>query len=63
MPWITLPPSNILMLLATAQTKLPIKNTIFATSSTGFRPHISLNLPHVGVDAAAARRYDEPIQV
>lgn len=55
-PWITLAAINILILILRAAIKDPAKKMILANSMMGFRPQISLNFPHVGVDAAAARR-------
>lgn len=55
-PCTTLPPSNILILIDKAAMRDPTKKMTFARSRMGFRPKISLNLPHVGVDAAAAKR-------
>jgi hypothetical protein len=53
----------MLTLMLNAQIKLPTKKITFATSTQGFLPKMSLTLPHNGVDAAAARRYAEPIHV
>ena len=62
-PWITLPASNILMLIARAAINDPTKNTMLANRMTGFRPNMSLTFPHVGVAAAAASRYADPTHV
>ena len=62
-PCITLPASSILMLILKAAMSDPKKNIAFASKMIGFRPHISLNFPHVGVAPAAANKYAEPIQV
>ena len=51
------------MLIARAATKDPTKNVKLAINSTGFRPNISLILPHIGVAAELARRYALPIHV
>ena len=56
MPWMTLPAISILMLILRAAINEPTKKHKLATKMIGLRPHISLNFPHVGVDAAAARR-------
>jgi hypothetical protein len=45
------------------QIREPRKNTANPASRAGLRPHISPNLPHVGADAAVARRYDDPTHV
>jgi hypothetical protein len=63
MPCMALAAINIPILTLTAANRLPMKNTAQATSSTGFLPQISENLPHEGVEAALARRYAEPIHV
>jgi hypothetical protein len=63
MPWTARPAINMSMSMLTAHIRLPMKKTKLAMSSTGFRPKMSLTLPHTGVAAAAARRYAEPIQV
>lgn len=62
-PCTTLPPMSILILMLSAAIKDPPKKIMLASSRTGLRPHISLNLPHVGVDAAAESRYAELIHV
>jgi len=62
-PWTTLPPISILTLMLKADIRDPPKKMMLASSRTGLRPHMSLNLPHVGVDAAADRRYAELIHV
>jgi hypothetical protein len=41
----------------------PTRNTTFAIRRIGFRPKMSEILPQMGVVAAAARRYAEPIHV
>ncbi len=51
------------MLILKAAIRDPTKNITLANSIIGLRPQISLNFPHVGVDAAAASRYADPIQV
>lgn len=56
LPCTTRPIISILMLLATAQTREPMKNTKTAARRMGFRPQISLNFPQRGVEAAFARR-------
>lgn len=55
-PWITLAAINILILILKAAIRDPTKNIILANSMIGLRPQMSLNFPHVGVDAAAANR-------
>jgi hypothetical protein len=62
-PWIVRPAMNIVILDEIPQIREPRKNTTNAISRTGLRPHISLNFPRVGADAAVARRYDDPTQV
>jgi hypothetical protein len=41
----------------------PMKKTMFAMRRIGLRPQMSEILPHIGVEAALASRYAEPIQV
>lgn len=60
-PWIARPAMIMGMFFAKAQTKLPIRNKKLASKMTGFRPQISLILPHSGIQAALASRYDEAI--
>lgn len=62
-PCIARPASSILIPVLSADIREPTRKTILATSSIGFRPQMSLNLPHVGVEAAAASKYAEPIHV
>lgn len=62
-PWITLPPMSMLTLMLKAEIRDPPRKIMLASSRTGLRPHMSLNLPHVGVDAAADSRYAELIHV
>ena len=62
-PCITRPASNILMFMLNAAMRDPTKNSALAVSKMGLRPHISLNFPHVGVAAAAAKRYADPTHV
>ena len=62
-PWIARPASNILTLILSAAISDATKNTTLATSNIGFRPQMSLNLPHIGVEEAAASRYADPIHV
>jgi hypothetical protein len=50
------------MLIESAQTKHPTKNSTLATIKIGFLPNMSENLAHMGVELAAPRRYAEPIQ-
>lgn len=63
MPWITLAAMSILMFLLSAAMRDPTKKVKLANNRVGFRPQISLNFPHNGVDAAAASKYADPIQV
>lgn len=63
MPWMTLPPISIFTLMLKADIRDPPRKIMLARSRTGLRPQMSLNLPHVGVDAAAAKRYAELIHV
>ena len=51
------------MLVLSAAINDPTKKIALANRRIGLRPQISLSLPHIGVDAAAARRYEDPIQV
>lgn len=51
------------MFTLSAAIRDPTKKIELASNRVGFRPHMSLNFPHNGVDAAAARRYADPIQV
>jgi hypothetical protein len=51
------------MLTESAAIKDPTKNTKLAIKRIGFRPKMSEILPQIGVVAAAARRYAEPIHV
>ena len=60
-PCMTLPASSIWMLTLVAAMTEPTKNNALAKSMIGLRPHMSLNFPHVGVAAAAASRYADPI--
>jgi len=62
-PWMTRPAISILMFTLNAQMSDPTKKTTFAVRIVGFLPKMSLILPHVGVAAAAASRYADPIQV
>ena len=61
-PCITLPARSILILMLRAAMSDPMKKIVLATRRIGLRPQISLNLPHVGTEADAAKRYAEPIQ-
>lgn len=63
MPWIVLATMSIPIVTDSAAINDPTRNTTFAIKRIGFRPKISENLPHIGVEAAALRRYAEPIQV
>lgn len=56
MPCITRPASSILMLVLAAAMTDPTRKMALASSTIGFLPKISLNFPHMGVDAAAAKR-------
>ena len=62
-PWTTLPPISICMLMDSAAMRDPKKKMRLASRMIGLRPHMSLNFPQVGVDAAAASRYADPIHV
>ena len=55
-PCITRPVSSIWTLTLRAAIREPAKKNALATSMIGLRPQMSLNFPHVGVDADAARR-------
>ena len=55
-PCMTLPAISILILMLSAAINDPTKNEMLASKMMGFRPHMSLNFPQVGVDAAAVRR-------
>ena len=61
-PCITLPPISIRMFMDRAAIKDPKKKTRLARRRIGFRPKMSLNLPHVGTLAADASRKADPIQ-
>lgn len=62
-PCIALAAISIPIVTEVAAIKDPAKNMKLAIRRTGLRPHMSEILPHIGVDAATARRYAEPIQV
>ena len=62
-PCIALAAINIPIVTEVAAIKDPAKKMRLAMRGTGFRPHMSEILPHIGVDAATASRYEEPIQV
>lgn len=62
-PCMTRPPNNIWILILNADMRDPTKNKALAVNMMGLRPQISLSFPHVGVAAAAARRYADPIHV
>lgn len=49
------------ILCAKAQIRLPTRKTTFAKTMIDFLPQISLILPHRGIQAAFARRYDDAI--
>jgi hypothetical protein len=49
------------MLCAKAQIRLPTRKTTFAKTMIDFLPQMSLILPHRGIQAAFARRYDDAI--
>lgn len=51
----------VAMLCANAQIRLPTRKRTFASTMISFLPQISLILPHKGIQAAFARRYDEAI--
>lgn len=51
------------MLVLSAANSDPTKKMALAKRSIGLRPQISLSLPQIGVAAAAARRYEDPIHV
>lgn len=55
-PCIALPASSILVPLLSADIREPTRKTILATNNIGFRPQMSLILPQVGVEAAAASK-------
>ena len=63
MPWIALAAMSIFTFLLSAAMRDPTKKIELADNRVGFRPQISLNFPHNGVDAAAASKYADPIQV
>ena len=62
-PCMTRPASSIWTLILRAAIREPTKNIALATNIIGLRPQISLIFPHVGVAAAAAKRYADPIHV
>ena len=62
-PCMTRAAMSILTLIDSPAIKDPIKKTKFANRRIGFLPNISLNLPHVGVAAAAANKKADPIHV
>lgn len=51
------------MLVLSAAISDPTKKMALASKSIGLRPQMSLSLPQIGVAAAAAKRYEEPIHV
>lgn len=51
------------MLVLRAAINDPTKKIALTNRSIGLRPQTSLILPQIGVAAAAARRYEDPIQV
>lgn len=55
-PCRTRPASNIWILILRAAMREPKKKIALASNMIGLRPQISLIFPHVGVDAADARR-------
>jgi hypothetical protein len=62
-PCIARPASSRLIESATAQIKLPTKNTTNPASNKGLRPQMSDILPHVGIVAVLASVYVLPIHV
>lgn len=56
MPCKALAASSILVPVLNAAIKDAMRKRTFAANRMGLRPQISLNFPHVGVDAEAARR-------
>src|SRR2546423_7399458 len=62
-PCITLPAISIFTLTLRAEIKLPAQKMAFASSSAGFRPHMSLSFPQTGTAPAQATMYADPIQV
>jgi len=62
-PCTLLPTKNTPSPRAEAHTTLPTAKITITHSKTGLRPKISESEPQMGVDAAPASRYDEPIQV
>lgn len=54
---------RLVVVLEDAQIADPTKKIVTAARRIIFRPKISENLPHTGVDAALASRYAEPIHV
>lgn len=62
-PWITRPAINTSMCGASAQSKLPARNTATAISIIGFRPQISATEPQTGVLAVFARTKALPTQM
>jgi hypothetical protein len=55
------PLTNMDALVLTAHNMLPTTKTEFASRIIGLRPKISLSLPHIGILAAFASRYAEPV--
>lgn len=62
-PCIALAVINMPIVTDNAAIRDPTKNMKLAMSRTGFRPQISLSFPQIVVEAATARRYEEPIHV
>lgn len=62
-PCTALPAMSITSETAAPQRALPRKKTAAADWSTNLRPQMSLNLPQLGVEAAAASMNAEPTQM
>lgn len=60
-PWTARPAIIVAMSCAKAQIRLPTRKTTFAKTMIDFLPQISLILPHRGIQAAFASRYDDAI--
>jgi len=62
-PWTERPPIKPFVVLEDAHIADPTKRMTTAARRIIFRPKISENLPHTGIDAALARRYADPNQM
>lgn len=61
-PWTARPAISISIEIEVALKVLPTKKMLMAMRSTGLRPHMSLTLPQIGVEAPSASIYAAPTQ-